>query len=477
MSQKIITLSKELANQIAAGEVVERPVSVVKELVENSIDAGATQIEIILEEGWKSLIEICDNGHGISKQDIGVCCEKYTTSKITSLEDLQKVMTFGFRWEALASISSVSEFSLSSKMNWDIAGTQIDIRDGEKNISEVALDTWTKIIVKNLFHNTPARLNYLKTDRTEYIKIQNLIEQMALAYPTVWLTIVHNGKKTISHSQNMSLSERIYSIYWEQFHDNMLALSHEFSGIRVHGYITDPKISFSHRNYQTLFVHKRAIVSPMISKAIFDSYNRFIAPKMQAGYVIFLELDPQEVDVNVHPRKLEVRFAEEQSIYRSVYHGIKNELERVSLVNSSQSLQPIPTQHLSQFSSIKRNEKSGKQPQYHTSSGTNFKNYSPYTNTLPNPAQAGFDFNKSILWDSLIDSGIPKWENWEISQDLRDTPLGRIVWQMHNAYIVVETVDGMQILDQHALAERVIYEKISKVAYIPKIQQWTWRSF
>jgi len=177
----------------------------------------------------------------------------------------------------------------------------------------------------------------------------------------------------------------------------MLALSHEFSGIRVHGYITDPKISFSHRNYQTLFVHKRAIVSPMISKAIFDAYNRFIAPKMQAGYVIFLELDPQEVDVNVHPRKLEVRFAGEQSIYRSVYHGIKNELERVSLVNSFQSSQPVPTQYFPQSPPVRRDETSNKQPQYHTSSGTKFKNYSPYTNTLPNPAQVGLDFNKSIL--------------------------------------------------------------------------------
>jgi len=468
MPQKIITLSKELANQIAAWEVVERPVSVVKELVENSIDAGASQIDIILEEGGKKYISVRDNGAGIAWEDLWKALEKYSTSKIKNLDDLYSVMSFGFRGEALASISSVSNFTLSSQPKNQIAGRSISFQNGVKKEGEKAMNQGTEIVVEDLFYNTPARLNYLKTDRTEYMKIQIFLEQIALAYPEVALSVTHNDKSTLRFSGSMTLSERIHEVYGWDFFENKIEVTHEFWGMKVHGYITDPKISFSHKNYQSLFVNKRAIKSPMISKAIFDAYNRFIAPKTQAGYVLFLDLDPREVDVNVHPRKLEVRFAWEQNVYRSFYHGIKNELERVSLVASN-----LP---LSENSSIPLNKGEYERqwtstiikntPKYHTSSGTKFKNYSPYTDTTPNPAQSWLNFNKAVLWKE------EKW--WIDSGDIRDTPLGRIIGQVHNAYIVVETPEWIQILDQHAVAERVIYEKISHAAYSPKVQQLLW---
>ena len=465
MPQKIITLPKQLANQIAAGEVVERPLSVVKELIENSIDAGATRVEVFLENGGKTLIEVRDNGVGIEKNDLAQAVEKYSTSKIKNLEDLYSVMTFGFRWEALASIASVSDFTLSSKTQGQVAGQSMHISlEWEKQVFERWMEEGTIIEVKNLFANTPARLNYLKTDRTEYVKILECIEKMALAYPEISFTLTHDHKKTLHFTQWAKIEERIHEIYGEEFHSNMRKIIHEFSGISLTWYVSDPKISFGNKTRQNLYVNKRAISSAMISKAIFDAYNRFISPKTYPGYVLFLDIDPTRIDANVHPRKLEVRFADEQSVFRSIYHGIKNELERVSLVGN-----PRQSPHLWTPSPLEEREATSVTPKYHTSSGTKFKNYSPYTNTLPNPAQAGLDFNKEVLWKTHSD-GDTHIQSWGI----HDTPLGKIIGQIHNAYIVVETTDGIQILDQHAVAERVIFEKISKSWYTPKVQQLLW---
>lgn len=466
MSQKIITLPKQLANQIAAWEVVERPLSVVKELVENSIDAGATKIEVYLEVWGKEKIEVRDNGTGIAPEDMEKSLEKYSTSKITSLDDLYSVMTFGFRGEALASISSVSKFTLSSKTHWALSWKSITQDEyGLSTVSDIAMNEWTTITVEELFYNTPARLNYLKTERTEYSKIRSFIESLVLAYEHISFSLFHDGKQALHFAENMQKQERIHAIYGSEFHENMLELSHEFWWIKVSGYISDPKVSFPNKLRQLLFVNQRAITSPMISRAIIDAYNRFIAPKTYPWYVIFLDIDPTRVDVNVHPRKLEVRFADEQSVYRSIYHGIKNTLERVSLVSMGHRIPEFSSERNDTKTPLNKEEA----PKYHISSGAKFKNYSPYTDTLPNPAQKGLDFTKTILWEkrqefsAKLDTG-----------DLRDTPMWRIVGQIHNSYIVIETEQWLKILDQHAVAERVIYEKISKSSYIAKSQWILW---
>lgn len=469
MSQ-IITLPKQLANQIAAWEVVERPVSVVKELLENSLDAGASKIEIKLENGGIDLIEIKDNGQGIESDDLEKALEKYSTSKISSLEDLYEVMTFGFRGEALASISSVSEFTLSSKTAWNAGGRSVSTSGGDEvEARDVAHDVGTTIRVENLFFNTPARLAYLKKPRTEYLKIQELVQRLALAYPEVSFSLNHDGKRTLNFPENQKLSERIYSIYGADVSDNILPVSHNFSGIHISGYITDPKVSFQNKSRQALFVNKRVITSPMISKAISDAYNRFIAHGTHPAYVLFVDVDPTQVDVNVHPRKMEVRFAHENAIFRSVYHGVKDELERVSLVQDTHTPHVLPQDQSApeiwESFRIPSTLQDNSTPKYYTGSGTKFKNYSPYTDTTPNPAQAAIDFSREILSDwKTSDASV-------MSGDLRDTPLGRIVGQVHNSYIVVQTVDGLQILDQHALAERVIYERLASNAYEPKLQQ------
>lgn len=476
MSHKIITLPKQLANQIAAGEVVERPLSIIKELLENAVDAGATNIEILLENWGIDLIEVRDNWVWIWRDDISRALEKYSTSKINSLEDLHKVMTFGFRWEALASISSVSEFTLSSKTSDALWGKSIFTSGGDTFVeSDVAHNVGTRVRVENLFFNTPARLNYLKKPRTEYLKIHEFVQRIALSQPEIAFRLEHNNKVVFDFASNSTLQERIYNIYGTEFSENMLELSHEFGWVHISGFITDPKISFWNKNRQVLFVNGRLIQSPLVFKAISDAYNRFIAHGTYPGYVLCIDLDPTQVDVNVHPRKMELRFAAESTIFRSVYHGVKNILEKVTLVTSnidgSHWINPTAWSWWN-TTNFNPSNNAPKIESYYTGSGTKFKNYSPYKNTLPNPSQAAIDFSKAVSWNDSED--FVREEISSFTTDLHETPLGRIIGQVHNSYILVQTNTWITILDQHAVAERVIYEKLAHSAYTPKMQQILW---
>jgi len=453
---KIIKLDKNLANQIAAWEVVERPLSIVKELVENSIDAWSSNIKIeIIDWGIDEII-ISDNWEGIDKNDLNIVLEKYTTSKIKTLNDLYNIMTFGFRWEALSSISSVSEFKIISKKISDNSWYFLETKwNDEKIFWEIAAETWTKIIVKNLFFNTPARLNYLKKPRTEYSKIKEFVEQIALSYPSIGFELINDWKQIFIYRDNEDLKTRIYNIYWEKFFHNLLELNYELVWIKISGYISDPKISFSNRNKQVLFVNKRIIKSPLIIKSISDSYNRFIPHWENSAYVLNIQVDPTQVDVNVHPRKLEVRFAQEAQIFRWFYHAIKDKLDSVSLLNTDSII-------------ANKDIITDKQEKFYTWSWTKFKSYSPYKDTNPNPSQwnisQAINFSKDLLFNNNTSESPEVEENniFEKSTDLHDTPIGKIIWQMHNSYIIVETKDWVKILDQHALAERIIYEKLVK---------------
>lgn len=466
MSEKIITLPKQLANQIAAGEVVERPVSVVKELVENSLDAWASHIKIVLENAGISTIEVYDNGEGMSKKDMKKSLEKYSTSKIKNLEDLYHVMTFGFRGEALASISSVSHFSIISKTSDSIESNFLNSVGWDEVVEWIiSRETGTTICVKNLFFNTPARLNYLKTPRTELLKVQEYIQKTALWHPEISLQLIHDDKELFYFGKNQNVESRIYSIFWQEFGENLCPVSYEFGGIRLHGYMSDPKISLPNKNRQVLFINKRIITSPMISKAIFDAYNRYIPHGTHPAYVLHIELDPTQVDVNVHPRKQEVRFAEESIIFRSVYHGLKNILEKVTLVSE------IPVQTTHNENAYQREEKNYETPiSYYTGSGTKFKNYSPYTQTRSNPSQHAIDFSKHILGKSEWSEDWNTYKTSSFSWDLHHTRLWKILGQAHNSYIIVETPTGIKMLDQHALAERVIFERLRSSSYIAQTQ-------
>ncbi|PIE85498.1 hypothetical protein CSA08_01650 [Candidatus Gracilibacteria bacterium] len=469
---KIIKLDKNLANQIAAGEVVERPVSIVKELVENSIDAGSESIKVEIVGGGIEKIIVTDDGAGIEKEDLALVFDKYTTSKISSLEDLYNIMTFGFRGEALSSISSVTKLQLISKTKNSDFGYSLKVVGGEKEkITSYPSEKGTKIIIEDLFFNTPARLNYLKKHRTEYSHILEFLNQISLSYPKVGIEFISDNKQVFKYPKGDDLKTRIYNIYSQDFYNNLLDIDFSFGGVNIKGYISDPKVSFSNKNRQVLFINNRIVKSPIIYKAISNAYNRYIPHNSFPAYVINIILDPTEIDVNVHPRKLEVRFANESQIFKSVYSSINNKLENVSLINSKNN-------EIDDFKSIQREEasfdtyvdtsKSNNDlniKKYYTGSGTKFKDYSPYKNVEPNPSQSiisnAMNFSEKILGEKeeVINNSNPKLET---SSDLRDTPLGKIIGQTFNSYIIVETKNSLKILDQHALAERIIYEKLIK---------------
>ena len=468
---KIIKLDKNLANQIAAWEVVERPVSVIKELLENSIDAWADNIIIEIENGWIDKIIISDNWEWIEKEDLPLVIEKYSTSKIKNLDDLYNIMTFWFRWEAISAISSVSDMEIISKnINEDFWNKLEVLGWISQKIETYATETGTKIIVENLFYNTPARLNYLKKTRTEYNHILSFLQKIALSYPNIWFDFISEWKQIFKYITWEDLKTRIYSIYWSDFSENLLELNFSMNWINVTWYISDPKVSFPNKNRQSLFVNKRVIKSPLIFKAINDAYNRFIPHSMSSAYVLNLEVDPTQVDVNVHPRKLEVRFASEQNIFRAVYHAIQEKLEKVSLI-SNNNLSKTNIQNNYSHNSFKNNFSTTVTNNWYTGSWTKFKAYSPYTDKTPNINQTqineSLNFSKTILdnWSIYKDDWI-----LEESTDLHDTVLWKIIWQSHNSYIIVETNDWIKFLDQHALAERIIYEKLISTDYGHNVQ-------
>lgn len=470
---KIIKLNNLLINQISAWEVVERPVSIVKELVENSIDALATDIKIEIKDWWKTYIWVWDNWEWIWKNDLEICLQKHTTSKIKNVNDLFNIMTFWFRWEALASISSISQFEILTKVNDETHWNKLTFDNiNWQNIEKISFEWWTLVIAKNMFYNTPARLNYLKTTKTEYSKILSYLESVSLSYPNIWFEFISDDKKIFKKNINETLKERIYDVYGDDFIDNMLEIDLKTTWIHITWYITTPKISFTNKNKQNLFVNKRPITSFLISKAIFDAYNRFIPHQNQPGYVLNIEVDPTIVDVNVHPRKQEVRFENEQNIFRAVYHAILDNLEKSVLIKDENTsfLKENDTQ-INSFSQ----ENTFQTKNYYTWSWTKFKSYSPYKDTSPNPNQNNIidaiNFTKSFLNEDETQINNDFENNW----DLHYTKLWKIIWQTFNSYIIVEKDKKIIIFDQHALAERIIYEKLvnnEKITSSQKLLFW-----
>ncbi len=466
---KIIKLDKNLANQIAAWEVVERPVSVVKELVENSIDAKATQIKVSLKNWWIDEIIVQDNWEWIEYEDLPLIFEKYTTSKIKTIEDLYNVMTFWFRWEALSSISSVAKVEVITKTKDSLVWYSIKSNWWEiSDIKEIWAENWTKIIVKNLFFNTPARLNYLKKPRTEFLKIQEFLHNISLAYPEISFSLEHDWKQIFYFRENENLKTRIYNILWKDFAENLIEIDFEITWMKISWYISSPKISFSNKNRQVILVNKRIIKSSLISKAIADAYNRYIPHTNYPAYVLNLLIDPTLIDVNVHPRKLEIRFANESQVFRAFYHAVDEKLKNFSLLDTN--LDNSIENNFSQDNfknNIKNNFdlKNNETKKYYTPSWKNFKSFSPYKEISINPNQQkiseSIDFSKEILsnsknfWTNEIENNIEE-------RDLHYTKLWKIIGQMHNSYIIVETENWMKIFDQHALAERINYEKLVK---------------
>ena len=334
---KIVLLDELTINQIAAGEVIERPASVVKELVENSIDAGATKIDVEVQNGGIKKIRIIDNGSGIKADDLEFAFERHATSKIRVAEDLENVKSMGFRGEALASIAAISNVELITKTEDDDIGHKIVLEGGDViEKSECGAQKGTCITVTNLFYNTPVRYKFLKKDYTELGYIEDAVTRIALANPNIAIKLKNENKVIIQTNGNGDIKTLIYSLYGKEIADNLIDVDYSYEDIKVTGVVGKPEIARSNRSYQMFFVNKRFVKDKTLTSGAEQAFKGLL-PIGKFGFIILnLEMEPRKIDVNVHPTKLEIRFQEEQKVFKAIYHSIRDSLLKSDLIKSAE---------------------------------------------------------------------------------------------------------------------------------------------
>ncbi|MCP2521059.1 DNA mismatch repair endonuclease MutL, partial [SCandidatus Aminicenantes bacterium Aminicenantia_JdfR_composite] len=327
---KIKLLSEELAKKIAAGEVIERPFSVVKELVENSIDAGATKIKVELSKGGKRLIKVFDNGEGMTKEDARLAFYRHSTSKISNESDLKRIRTLGFRGEALPSIAAVSKVILMTRSKDEPTGTLLELEAGKEiRFLDCAHPPGTTVEVRELFYNLPARKKFMRSEQTELNLIIKYLTQLALGYPSLQFTLFNNGRLIFSYTKTNSLRERINQIYGSSLLRQLLEINFEEDRLHLGGFFSRPPHGRPNKIFQFFFVNKRPVRDKIMSSAVNQAYSSLLEKDVFPVVFLFLNLPYEDVDVNVHPTKAEVRFNYSQKIYNSIYNVLKKELSRV----------------------------------------------------------------------------------------------------------------------------------------------------
>lgn len=470
-------LPEILINQIAAGEVVERPASVVKELVENAIDAGANRVDIDLEEGGVRLIRIRDNGSGIAPEQLPLAVSRHATSKIADLDDLESVATLGFRGEALPSIASVSRFTLASRRAHDEHGSALQIEGGK--IGEVtprAHAPGTTVEVRELFYNVPARRKFLRAERTELGHIEEWLRSLALARPDVELRVSHNGKASRRYKPGDLYSDtRLAETLGEDFANQAVRVDHSGAGLRLHGWIAQPHYSRASADQQYLYVNGRSVRDRSVAHAVKMAYGDVLYHGRQPAYVLFLELDPTRVDVNVHPAKHEVRFRDSRLVHDFVYRTQKDALADTRAGMSAQEIgagaaQPVDATAMPMASSAGA---SGfglvRGPAPGAGSGGGGGGFSGWRPQQPlglqvadapaayaalYAAPAGAE-RGAALPPMPTENGLPV-----TSADAGVPPLGYAIAQLHGIYILAENAEGLIVVDMHAAHERIGYERL-----------------
>ncbi|WP_269790786.1 DNA mismatch repair endonuclease MutL [Stenotrophomonas sp. Iso1] len=460
-------LPEILINQIAAGEVVERPASVVKELVENALDAGATRVDIDLEEGGVRLIRIRDNGGGIAPEQLALAVSRHATSKIASLDDLESVATLGFRGEALPSIASVSRFTLASRRADDEHGAALQIEGGKLGeVAPRAHAPGTTVEVRELFYNVPARRKFLRAERTELGHIEEWLRSLALARPDVELRVSHNGKPSRRYKPGDLYSDtRLSETLGDDFARQALRVDHSAAGLRLHGWIAQPQYSRASSDQQYLYVNGRSVRDRSVSHAVKMAYGDVLYHGRQPAYVLFLELDPTRVDVNVHPAKHEVRFRDSRLIHDFVYRTLKDALAETRAGTDPSAMGQLqhPADAASQVlpsAGYGGGYVLGRPAGSAGSNGDWQARQSPlglqvaeapsaYAALYSTPAAGtvqSFAEGGPALPPTSGDSGVP--------------PLGYAVAQLHGIYILAENAEGLIVVDMHAAHERIGYERL-----------------
>ncbi len=458
MAGTITILPEQLANKIAAGEVVQRPESVVKELVENSIDAGATLISIAIKEGGKSFIQVSDNGSGMNDEDAAIAFGRHATSKIKSYEDLENIRTLGFRGEALASIAAVAHVELKTRRLTDDVGTLVRIEGGDlKEQSKTSTQPGTIISVRNLFYNTPARRHFLKSNNTEFKHIYDVVQRVALSRPDVAIHFTSDGEDLLDLKSG-SIEERLKNLYGERHFETLIPFDEQTELLSISGFIGKPDFARKSRVDQYLFLNKRPIVNRSINHAIFSGYEHLIEKGNFPFYLVFLELDPHKVDVNVHPSKMEVKFADEQSIYRFVISVVRKSLGSNDLVPS------LDMNGAKSFDRSFASLRHAALPQHFTGDfGSSEKNIfsTPSSNFSQASAQRD-SLNLDKLFSDIPTIPLPETARpQQFAHGTRENEAqeGKGIWQLHNKYILSQIRTGLMIIDQHVAHERVLYER------------------
>ncbi|MBU2886659.1 DNA mismatch repair endonuclease MutL [Gilvimarinus agarilyticus] len=463
---KIKLLSPRLANQIAAGEVVERPSSVVKELLENSLDAGATRLEVEVEDGGVKLMRVRDNGSGIDKEDLAMALSRHATSKINDLDDLEAVATLGFRGEALASISSVARLALSSATDESGAGWQVTAegRDMETELAPAPHPKGATVEVRDLFFNTPARRKFLRTEKTEYNHLEDVVKRLALSRYDVSFTLRHNGRAIHNWRGGATQAERerrVAQVCGPAFMDNAVHLDIERGGLRLWGWVALPTFSRSQADLQHFYVNGRAIRDKLVTHAVRQAYQDVLYHGRHPAFVLYLEVDPATVDVNVHPTKHEVRFRDGRTVHGFIFSSLHHALAEVSPedrlaraeTEASRPHNDAPGQ-MSQQSPMAFN---AQRP-----AGDWRENYFPAAMQSATGATA-------VGQPAVAEQGAsyPSAAGYQ-AQPLEDLaasegeipPLGFAIAQLKGIYILAENAQGLIIVDMHAAHERITYERM-----------------
>ena len=444
-------LPDTLINQIAAGEVVERPASVVKELVENALDAGALRVDIDLEEGGVRLIRIRDDGGGISPAELPLAVTRHATSKIASIDDLEAVATLGFRGEALPSVASVSRFRLTSRRAGSEHGALLQVDGGKVGeVTPHAHPPGTTVEVRDLFYNVPARRKFLRAERTELSHIEDWLRTLALARPDVELRVAHNGKPSRRWKGEAQLQEgtmlsdvRLHEALGEDFSRNALRVDHAGAGMRLHGWIAQPAYNRASADQQYLYVNGRSVRDRNVSHAIRQAYADVLFHGRHPAYVLFLELDPRGVDVNVHPAKHEVRFRESRLVHDFVYRTLHQALAETRAGATATSTHAAA---VSNAWSMPAPQQSSIGLRVADAPSAYAALYAPRdAATFPDAAASPATVAAMPMPDDTP-GGMP--------------PLGFAVAQLHGIYILAENADGLVVVDMHAAHERIGYEKL-----------------
>jgi DNA mismatch repair protein MutL len=479
VSDIIRLLPDSIANQIAAGEVIQRPASVVKELLENSIDAGATSIQVIVKNSGKTSMQVIDNGCGMSATDARMCFEKHATSKITKAEDLFNIRTMGFRGEALASVAAVAQVEMKTKLHDQEAGTLIEI-EGSKVVRQVPCQTapGTSIAVKNLFFNVPARRNFLKSDHVEWKYIIEEFTRAALAHPRISFRLFHNDSE-VYYLRSANLKQRIVQLMGDAYTERIVPVEEKSYSLHVFGFIGKPNYAKKSRGEQYLFVNHRYIKSPYIHHAVIQAYSEMLSKDHFPFYVLFLEIDPSRIDINVHPQKYEVKFQDEKMVYTFVNLGVKHSLGAYSIAptldfNQEHHLNLMGAFTTNNFADIElitqtpekeRTAKKYAPPEHFPSYGASLRNWN-----MLQPASAGSSFEVLHRFPSASPAqGVSPASVNTSTEGTLSLPSQRISQealhphQLHNRYIVSQIKSGIIFIDQQAAHERILYERYSRL--------------